>query len=79
MNIAKLISKKNKTIHLGLMVTGEQFIQDNMREKINLKYFLLSVDMETDSIAHVCYVNQISFIAIRSITDTVTHSGIENF
>lgn len=79
LNIAKLISKNNQTVHFGRMVTGEQFIQDNLREKINKKYFPLSVDMETASIAHVCYVNQVPFIAIRSITDTVSHSGIENF
>lgn len=35
--------------------------------------------METASIAHVCYVNNIPFISIRTITDTVTHKGIENF
>lgn len=63
----------------GTMVTGEQFITDENREKINQKYAPLSVDMETASIAHVCFVNQIPFIAIRTITDTVTHKGIENF
>lgn len=26
--------------------------------------------METGSIAHVCYVNRVPFIAIRAITDT---------
>jgi len=35
--------------------------------------------METASIAHVCYVNRIPFIAVRTITDTATHSGIDNF
>jgi adenosylhomocysteine nucleosidase len=79
LNIAKLVSEKNKMVHLGRMVTGEQFIEDSMREKINQKHLPLSVDMETASIAHVCYVNQIPFIAIRSITDTASHSGIEYF
>ena len=35
--------------------------------------------METASIAHVCHVNRIPFIAIRSVTDTETHSGSEYF
>lgn len=35
--------------------------------------------METASIAHVCYVNKIPCIAIRSITDTQNESGIETF
>ena len=35
--------------------------------------------METASVAHVCYVNNIPFLAIRSITDTESKSGIDNF
>lgn len=61
------------------MVTGERFIEDNLRDRINQKYSPLSVDMETASIAHVCYVNEIPFISVRTITDTATHSGIEKF
>lgn len=79
LNIAKVITEKRENIYLGRMVTGETFIEDAMRDKINKKYKPLSVDMETASIAHVCYVNKIPFIAIRTITDTPAHSGIQNF
>ena len=63
----------------GRMVTGESFITDEGRQKINDAFEPLTVDMETASIAHVCYVNRIPFIAIRCITDTPDHSGIANF
>lgn len=66
-------------IRFGKTVTGEQFITDQNRREINEKYAPLSVDMETASIAHVCYVNRVPFIAIRTITDTAVHAGIENF
>lgn len=66
-------------ILFGTMVTGEQFIEDEKRDEINEKYAPLSVDMETASVAHVCYVNCIPFLAVRTITDTVTHQGIETF
>lgn len=66
-------------IYFGRMVTGETFISDEGREKINSKFYPLSVDMETGSIAHVCYVNNIPFISIRTITDTATHSGNKYF
>ena len=66
-------------IVFGRMVTGESFITQDGRDEINEKYSPLSVDMETGSIAHVCYVNRIPFIAIRTITDTPTQSGAENF
>ncbi len=66
-------------IYFGKMVTGEQFIKDDRRDEINKSFSPLSVDMETAGIAHVCYVNKIPFIAVRSITDTADHSGVEHF
>lgn len=48
-------------------------------DEINLRFQPLSMDMETASIAHVCYVNKIPYIAICTITDTVVHSGVETF
>lgn len=66
-------------VYWGRMVTGEAFIADEGREKINEQFSPLSVDMESASIAHVCHVNKIPFISIRSITDTATHSGTGHF
>lgn len=63
----------------GRMVTGERFITDAGRERIYDKFAPLTVDMETASIAHVCYVNAIPFISIRCVTDTAKHSGMDNF
>lgn len=76
---ARSIFGRCPNIYFGLMITGEAFIEDNMRPILNAKYAPLSVDMETASIAHVCHVNRIPFIAIRSITDTAAHTGIQNF
>ena len=72
------LSSKYKIYH-GRMVTGESFITDDGRDEINSAFKPLTVDMETASIAHVCYVNEIPFIAIRTLTDTATHSGAEHF
>lgn len=66
-------------IYFGRTVTGEVFITDDGRDRINAKYSPLSVDMETGAIAHVCYMNNIPFIAVRTITDTAKHSGEDNF
>ena len=82
LNLAKKAISNFNTNHnivFGKMVTGEKFIEDERRESINIKYEPLSVDMETASVAHVCYVNEIPFIAIRTITDTSSHSGIDEF
>ncbi len=66
-------------VRFGTMVTGEEFIAADGRDEIQNRFAPLSVDMETAAVAHVCYVNQIPFIAIRTVTDTFQHSGTENF
>ena len=75
--VSKLDIEAN--VFYGRMVTGEAFISDDGREYINEKFAPLTVDMETASIAHVCYVNNIPFISIRCITDTADHSGTGSF
>lgn len=75
----KIALKSSYPIKFGRSMTGEQFITDEKRGYIIEKYSPLSVDMETAAVAHVCYVNSIPFIAIRTITDTAEHCGVENF
>lgn len=80
LTLAQAYSKSSAhRIRFGTAVTGEQFIDNPMRSVIRQKYAPLSVDMETAAIAHVCYVNKIPFLSIRSITDTPLYEGIEQF
>ena len=72
------LEQSNK-VFWGRMVTGEMFITDEGRQMINEQFEPLTVDMETASIAHVCHVNNIPFLSVRSITDTATHSGVGHF
>ena len=76
---AKRAALQERNVFFGRMATGEQFITEEHRLEINRKYAPLSVDMETRSIAHVCYVNRIPFLSVRTLTDTAVHSGTENF
>jgi len=75
----KAATKLKQKIHLGRMVTGDSFIEDNGRDEINLAFSPLSVDMETASIAHTCYVNHVPYIAVRTITDTAESKGHNAF
>lgn len=77
----KAISKSNVlgSVYFGKIVTGEEFISDKGRERIIAQYEPLCVDMETAAITHVCHVNGIPFIAIRSITDTEEEFGVDVF
>lgn len=68
-----------QTIHFGRMVTGERFITDEEREEIARRFAPLTVDMETAAVAHVCHVDQVPFLAVRTITDTADHRGMAQF
>ncbi len=72
-------NKFKQAVYFGKIVTGESFITQNGRDKIISTHNPLCVDMETASIAHVCYVNKIPFLAIRTITDTEEECGLEAF
>ena len=66
-------------IRFGAIVTGELFVENKDRGRILRKHGPLAVDMETAAAAHVCYVNGVPFLSVRSITDTGEDSGVEVF
>lgn len=70
-----LANADDKTVFTGKMVTGEAFIDQDGREEIIKNHAPSCVDMETASVAHVCYVNDVPFVSIRSISDTPHESG----
>ena len=75
---ARQLYATHKTF-FGRMATGESFIEGQRREEINALYQPLSVDMETAGVAHVCYVNDIPFIAVRTLTDSASRDAKNNF
>jgi adenosylhomocysteine nucleosidase len=73
---SSLITSKCYT---GRIITGEAFITHNEREKLIQQFSPLCVDMESASVAHTCYVNNIPFIVIRSMSDNADENGSEKF
>lgn len=67
------------SVYFGKMVTGDQFVGQARRVAINQAFAPLGVDMETAAVAHVCHVNGIAFLAVRTITDTAQCSGVQNY
>ena len=63
----------------GTIATGEMFVSGKGRERLCQAYAPLAVDMETAGAAHVCYVNSVPFLAVRSITDTAEGSREADF
>lgn len=77
-NISRSLELKNKC-HLGRIITGETFITENERFKLIQDFKPLCVDMESAAVAHVCYVNSIPFMVIRSVSDFANEDGFESF
>lgn len=67
-NLLSLFDDLNVTI--GCIASGDKFIVNN-EEKNNIKniFNALCIEMEGASIAQVCYLDKVPFLAIRSITD----------
>ena len=59
------------TIHSGLFVTGDWFVdsQEKMRSIISLFPEAVAVDMESAAIAQTCHVFGVDFISFRVISD----------
>ena len=73
--IKKLITKIDATneykIKFGTIASGDIFCTDiTMKEKIYTKFNADCVEMEGAAIAQVCYLNEIPFIVMRSISDS---------
>jgi adenosylhomocysteine nucleosidase len=72
-------NEDDQSVLVGKMVTGEVFIEQDGREKIIENHHPKCVDMETASVAQVCYANDIPFAAIRSMSDSPHESGQDAF
>ena len=79
LDCARRALENENGVYFGRMATGEQFIEQERRMEINEKYSPMTVDMETAAAAHVCFVNKIPFLAVRTVTDTAENVGAGAF
>ncbi|MEG2597791.1 MAG: 5'-methylthioadenosine/adenosylhomocysteine nucleosidase [Oscillospiraceae bacterium] len=64
------------TYHVGRIVTGDQFISDKtVKADIVNRLDPYAIEMEGGAIAHVCTVNEMPFVIIRSISDNADDSA----
>ncbi|MGN0426904.1 MAG: 5'-methylthioadenosine/adenosylhomocysteine nucleosidase [Agathobacter sp.] len=65
-----LEDKKIKYL-VGTVATGDQFIAtDEKRVWIRNHFGAIAAEMEGGSIGHVCYINKVPFLILRSISDS---------
>ncbi|MBQ6998915.1 MAG: 5'-methylthioadenosine/adenosylhomocysteine nucleosidase [Clostridia bacterium] len=73
--IENILKDKNINYKKGVVATGDKFINDSALVKWLCDNFnAIGGDMESASIGHVCYINNVPFAVLRSMSD----SGDEN-
>lgn len=70
----------NTNVKVGIIATGDQFVCD-LKDKSYIvdNFKALCTEMEGGSIAQVCYINNIDFCVIRSISDKADGSAHMDF
>ena len=72
--------EKSYQIKIGIIATGDIFCTEvYMKDKIRSKFDADVVDMECGAIAQVCYLDNVPFVAIRSISDTPNGDNSKTF
>ncbi|MBI5998593.1 5'-methylthioadenosine/adenosylhomocysteine nucleosidase [Clostridium perfringens] len=74
--------KENEEIKsfTGRIVTGDQFVASVEKVKwLGEEFGASACEMEGGSIAHVCYLNNIPFVVIRSISDNANNGAHMDF
>lgn len=76
----KSIPERSYQIKMGVIATGDIFCTEpSMKDKIRAKFDADVVDMECAAIAQVCYLDNIPFIVVRSISDTPNGKNAKTF
>lgn len=74
--------KANPDIHTftGRIASGDQFIASKeVKERIVENFHPLCVEMEGAGIAHAAYLNKVSYVIIRAISDKADNSATEDY
>ena len=68
--VVDVLKAREIPFETGVIASGDLFVDtDRQRQNIHLKFNAIAADMEGGAIAHVCYINNIPFTLIRSISD----------
>ena len=71
---------KELNTFVGRIVSGDIFVADIEKIKwLEKEFNALSCEMEGASIAHTCYLNDIPFVVIRSISDNANNGAHMDF
>lgn len=71
---------KNIKTHVGTVLTGDKFINSKkISDNLKNEFDGIACEMEAASIAQVCYINNVPFGIIKSISDNADKSSYVDF
>ena len=77
--IAKTVQNK-ENVHIGTIGTGDRFVSSAaLASEISETFDAISCEMEGGAIAQVCFINNIKFCAVRSISDNANEDAPYDF
>ena len=77
LSVAKHLGFKAKK---GVIASGDQFVAANERKNfIKSQFNAIACEMEGAAIGHVCYINKVPFVVIRSISDNANEDSPLDF
>ena len=66
----KVVASKGIYYKVGTIATGDLFLaKESTKESLHERFGPIAGEMEGGSIGHVCYVNNVPFVILRSISD----------
>ena len=78
----KANEKANPDIHtfVGRVASGDQFVSSQeVKERISGRFGALCAEMEGVGIAHAAYLNKVSYVIIRAISDKADNSATVDY
>ncbi len=78
--VLSVAQKLNFKAKEGVIASGDQFIADSERKDfIKSQFNAIACEMEGAAIGHVCYINKVPFVVIRSISDNANEDSPLDF
>lgn len=77
---AAINALENEKVFVGRIASGDQFVASmSVKGDIYTTFTAYCAEMEGAAIAHTCYLNQVPFVIIRSISDKADQSAEMNY
>ncbi|HLX53666.1 MAG TPA: 5'-methylthioadenosine/adenosylhomocysteine nucleosidase [Aquella sp.] len=70
LELARNIDHQDFKVQIGRICSGDQFIEDKVKaDTIRTTFEAVACEMEGAAVAHVCHVNKMPFLVVRSLSD----------